>query len=58
MIEAGIATILNERDVNGGKRVKGIIIYSDSLAESPEYLDWQFPTKRKPSDVYLRLIGK
>ncbi len=25
MIEAGIATILNERDVNGGKRVKGIM---------------------------------
>ncbi len=57
MIEGDVAVFLLNENLRARKRLKGIISYSDDLLPEIDRLFWyNFPTTRKPSDEFLRLL--
>ncbi|MGC9044799.1 MAG: hypothetical protein ACP5KG_13215, partial [Myxococcota bacterium] len=59
MLEGDIMVFMNEGELRGNKKLRGIIIFSDDLIPEKNQLFWyNFPPTGKPSDKWIRLLSK
>ncbi|MGC8928205.1 MAG: hypothetical protein ACP5QK_09825 [Myxococcota bacterium] len=54
-----MAVFLDSNELRGGKRLKGVIIFSDDLIPEKSQLFWYiFPPTDKASDGWIKLLSK
>ncbi len=59
MLEGDLAVFLDSNELRGGKRLKGVIIFSDALIPEKSQLFWYiFPPTDKASDGWIKLLSK
>jgi len=58
MLGGDVAVFLDSGYLRNNQKLKGVVIFSDNLLPESSQLFWyDFPTTKKPSNWFLRLLS-